>query len=193
MALNSDLQDYRWFWKKNSLSSLWITAALWNQEGHAPALGTAWGERENAGWKGGMQWNPAEKHWCQAEIPLGTLVLCNVSLHSFGRDELVSLVLRIFSPVKTDKNVLTEKYFQCIGNCLFWLIAFIRERQIFFMLFKLYSFMHFIHFCSSRKEVIFYPSPAENIVVLTAKNRRNIFHFQTVFNFLSYLVMTMET
>lgn len=91
-----------------------------------------------------------------------------------------SLWLRISSPVKTDK-VLTEKYFQCVGNCLFWLIAFIRERQIFFMHFKLYSFMHFIHFYSSGKEVIFYPSPAENIVVLTAKNRRNIFHFQTVF------------
>lgn len=128
-----------------------------------------------------MQWNPREKHWCETEIPLGTLVLCSIFLHGFGRDELVSLLLKISSPVKTDKKVLTEKYFQCIGNCLFWLIAFIRERQIFFMHFKLYSFMHFIHSCSSGKEVIFYPSPAENIVVLTATNRRNICHFQTVF------------
>lgn len=167
---------------KKCLLSFWLTAALWSEEGHAPALGTVWEERENAGrQKGRMQWNSGEKHWCQTEIPLGTLELCSISLHTFGRDELVSLFLGISSPVKTDKNVLTEKYFQCIGSCLFWLIAFIRERQIFFMHFKLYSFMHFIHFCSSGKEVIFYPSPAENIVVLTAKNRRNIFHFQTVF------------
>lgn len=167
--------------KKNSFKPLNNCSTL-QWRGACSCIGNSGGERQIAGCrKERMQWNPAGKHWCQAEIPLGTLVLCSISLHSFGRDELISLLLRVCSPVKTDKNVRTEKYFQCIGNCLFWLIAFIRERLIFFMHFKLYSFMHFIHFCSSGKEVIFYPSPAENIVVLTAKNRRNISRFQTVF------------
>lgn len=82
---------------------------------------------------------------------------------------------------KLIRTFLLKNFFSALGTAYFdWLLSSERDKS-FFMQFKLYSFMHFIHFCSSGKEVTFYPSPAENIVVLTAKNRRNIFHFQTVF------------
>lgn len=108
-----------------NLSSLWVTAALQSEEGFDPALGTVGKKGKCRLEEGRVQWDPGEKHWCQTEIPLGTLVLCSISLGNFGRDESISLLLGIFILVKTDMNVLTENGFQWIGNCLFWLIAFI--------------------------------------------------------------------
>lgn len=54
-----------------------------------------------------MQWDPGEEHWCQTDIPLGSLVLCSISLGSFGRHISVSILPRISILVKTDMNVLT--------------------------------------------------------------------------------------
>lgn len=59
-----------------------------------------------------MHWDPGEKHWRQTDIPHGSLVLCSISLGSFGRDMSVSILARVSILVKTDMNVLIVNCFQ---------------------------------------------------------------------------------
>lgn len=168
--------------EKKSLLSPWVTTALWSEEGHAPALGWVWGERENAGGRRGECYGALGRSIdVKQKFPLGPW--CSVVFLFTVLARMSSSLFCSVYPVlsKLIRMFLLKNIFSALGTAYFdWLLSSERDKS-FSMHFKLYSFMHFIHFCSSGKEVTFYQSPAENIVVLTAKNRRNIFHFQTVF------------